>query len=125
MNNLRKMSSAKLASLIAEASEILAFRAGALNRSAPAVHGVAHRTELTAKPESVARPPEDDADFVLYIKNVVQTGGYVKVAERRRIAEIAREYPDWLRRQKLPADSGTRAWRNATQYQSARRAKER
>lgn len=81
----------------------------------------------SSPPQTVVinEPPDDDKDFVLYIKGVIQKGGYIKAGERRRVAEIAKSYPAWVRRQGLPDDSGTGAWNTARQFMGGGRAKER
>ena len=48
-----------------------------------------------------------------------------EAAERQRVAAIAGNYPEWVRQQGLPTDSGTGSWKAAQRYLGAARAKER
>lgn len=76
-------------------------------------------------PTEIRRPPEDDAAFILRIKSRVSQRGYIKAAERQRVATIATEFPQWVKRQGLPLDSGTGSWNKAREYLSTPMAKER
>ena len=70
-------------------------------------------------------PAEDDADFVLMIAARVKSGGYVKAAERQRVAEIAQEFGEWVKRQGLPTTHNSGDWRRKIESSSAPRLKER
>lgn len=76
-------------------------------------------------PPEIKRPTEDDAAFILRIKSRVSQRGYIKAAERQRVAAIAKEYPEWVKRQELPLDSGTGSWKKTGDYLSTPLAKER
>lgn len=69
-------------------------------------------------------PAEDDADFVLMIAARVKSGDYVKAGERERMAEIAQEFGEWVRRQGLPTTHNAGDWQRKIRAQSAPRAKE-
>ncbi|MDQ7989001.1 MAG: hypothetical protein REI09_05135 [Candidatus Dactylopiibacterium sp.] len=86
---------------------------------------VVKRVPAVERTVLVKEPGADDKDFVLTIKSLVQKGGYIKAAERRRVAEIAANYPEWVSRQQLPTDSGTGSWGKARSFHGIARAKER
>lgn len=112
-----KLSDIELVQLIQAASSELGARISTapIIKRAPAVERVV----------VIREPGRDDKDFVLMIKGVLQSGAYVKAGERQRVAEIASRYPEWVRRQGIPEDSGTGSWKAAQRYLSAARAKER
>lgn len=112
-----KLSDIELVQLIQSASEELGSRIS----TAPIVK----RVQAVERVVVVREPGLDDKDFVLMIKGLLKEGGYVKAGERRRVSAIAAKYPEWVRRQGLPEDSGTGSWKAAQQYFSAARAKER
>lgn len=114
--NLSKLSITELAELIREASLELASR-----MNEPEIQRIQADRPVVALRE----PPEDDKDFVLRTKAELQRGGYIRAAERQRVAAIAERYPDWVRRQGLPTEKGTGAWRDAAHRLSAPRARER
>lgn len=55
-------------------------------------------------------PPEDDADFVLMIARQIQSGGYVRASDRRRVAEIAQEFGPWVQKQGCPTTHNAGDW---------------
>ena len=118
--DLTALTAPQLAVLIVEAGALLAERLGG---GATAIASVSMPPKPRA-PELDA-PADDDKDFVLYVKSLVQRGQYIKADERTRVAEIALNHPAWVRRQGLPADGGTGSWRKAGQYMGGARAKER
>lgn len=84
------------------------------------------RTVQDARPvRTVRMPPKEDADFCLMIAARIRSGGYVKAAERERVAEIAQEFGEWVKRQGLPTTHNAGDWRRKIAEQSAPRAKER
>lgn len=117
MASIKEMSSAALAQLISAASAELARRADATLMAA-----------ATARPQDApalhvtVKPAEDDADFVLYVKSKLQSGGYITADERRRVAEIAKTHGAWVRRQGLPTEHNTGPWRKAAEYMARPRA---
>lgn len=62
---------------------------------------------------TLKEPPERDKEFVLSLKARLIRGQYIKAGEREAVAEIAEHYPQWVLRQGLPTEKGTRAWRDA------------
>lgn len=74
---------------------------------------------------TVRVPPEGDADFVRMIAQRVKAGGYVKAGERQRVADIAVEFGEWIRRQGLPTTHNAGDWGRKIAAQSAPRARER
>ena len=70
-------------------------------------------------------PPEDEKQFVLYVKGLVQKGDYISAAERGRVADIAVEYGPWVARQQLPTERGTGPWRKLAERSRVRPARER
>lgn len=111
--DLTALSNADLSQLIREASTLLSER---LTESS----NVAHRPAPIVSDE----PPADEKDFCLYIKSLLRSSQYVKAEERRRVAEIAEKYGQWVRRQGLPTQSNTGPWRAAGQFLARRRAPE-
>lgn len=84
------------------------------------------RTVQDARPvRTVRMPPEEDADFCLMIAARISSGGYVKAAERQRVAEIAHEFGEWVKRQGLPTTHNAGDWQRKTAMQSAPRVKAR
>lgn len=116
MAHIREMSSAALAQLISAASAELARRADASPLAA------IQQQAAPTPPKITDKPAEDDADFVLYVKSKLQSGGYITAEERRRVAEIAQTHGDWVRRQGLPTEHNTGPWRKAGEYLSRPRA---
>lgn len=114
--NLSKLSQQELVELIRKASDELAAR---LARP---------EFERIASPKAVIvmrEPPADEKEYCLMIKMLLRRGEYIRAEERRRVAEIARQYPEWVKRQGLPTESGTGAWRQAKEFHSTPRANER
>lgn len=68
-------------------------------------------------------PPAEDIDFALMIKARLKGGGYVKAHERERVAQIAQEFGEWVKRQGLPTTHNAGDWRRAGEGLSALRAK--
>lgn len=114
--NLSALSITELAELIRAASLELASR-----MSEPEIQRIQADRPVIALRE----PPEDDKDYVLMVKAALERGSYITAAERQRVATIAAQYPDWVRRQGLPTEKGTWAWRDAAHRLSAPRARER
>lgn len=113
---LNEISTAGLFKLLRDVSAELEAR-----MSAPVYHRV--RDVLPLKTLRV--PAEDDADFVLMIAARVRAGGYVKAGERQRVAEIAQEFGEWVKRQGLPTTHNAGDWQRKIVEQSASRARER
>lgn len=113
--NVSKLSDAELVDFIKKASEELSSR-----MATPEIN----RVQASRQVVTMREPPEDDKDFALMIKAEVQRGGYIKAAERERIADIAATFPEWIEHQKLPTGRGTGEWRKAAQRHTARRARE-
>lgn len=115
--NLSKLSDADLAQLIAAAGAELSRRLTEEDRI----------VRRPTAPETVVvdEPPIDEKDFVLYVKGLMRSGSYIKSEERRRVTEIAAQYPTWVRMQGVPTTSGAGEWKKATAFSSARRAQER
>lgn len=70
-------------------------------------------------------PDTEDADFCLMIAARIRSGGYVKAGERERVAEIAQNFPLWVKRQGMPTTHNAGDWRRSTERASLPRAKER
>lgn len=114
--NLSQLSRQQLVELIQKASAELAQR-----MSDPSIERVKH-----AEPVRILRePPEDDKDFLMAIKGCLLQGQYATAAERHRVAEIAGEYPEWVKQQRMPTVSNAGEWRRAAASMTMRRAKER
>ncbi|HUD43549.1 MAG TPA: hypothetical protein VMR06_16290 [Dokdonella sp.] len=114
--NLSIMSVQQLVDVIREASAELSSRL-----ADPVVDRV-----RAARPNVVVREPsEDDKDFALRIKAIVASGGYVSAEDRDRIAALAAEFGPWIKRQGLPTERGTGAWRKLAQSRRIKPAKER
>lgn len=67
---------------------------------------------------TLKEPPEQDKEFVLSLKTRLMQGQYVKAGERAAVAEIAEHYPQWVLRQGLPTEKGTKVWRDAADRHS-------
>ena len=113
---LNELSTQGLVQLIADASKELQSRL-----SAP----IDVRLHDGRPVRALRVPPEDDADFVLMIAARVRARGYVKAGERQRVAEIAQEFGEWVKRQGLPTTHNAGDWQRKIAEQSAPRAKER
>ena len=105
--NLSTMNDAELIELIQKASAELAERA-----ARPEVKRIAAPIQAIIMRE----PPEHQKEFCLRIKTMLTKGAYIKASERQQVAEIAEAYGEWVRRQGLPTEKGTKAWREAKQY---------
>lgn len=105
--NLTDLSDEDLSTLIIEAMEEWASRQGAMPRT------IVSRRPTVTHQVTIDEPPHEDKEFALYVKSMLVAGEYIKAGERQRVAEIAEQYPDWVRRQQLPTEKGTAAWRNA------------
>ncbi len=113
---LKEISTAGLFKLLRDVSAELEAR-----MSAP-VH---HRVKDVLPVRTLRVPSEDDADFVLMIAARVKSGGYVKAGERERVAEIAQEFGEWVKRQGLPTTHNAGDWKRKIESSSAPRLKER
>ena len=69
-------------------------------------------------------PSEEDADFVLMIAARIRARGYVRAAERERVAQIAQEYGEWVKRQGLPTSHNAGDWKRRIEIYSAPKARE-
>lgn len=74
---------------------------------------------------AVRMPQESDADFVLMVAKKLKSGAYVKAGERQRVAEIAREHGEWVKRQGCPTTHNAGDWQRQGSYASAPREKAR
>ncbi|HCL24276.1 MAG TPA: hypothetical protein DHW46_11895 [Halomonas sp.] len=112
--NLSTMNDAELIDLIQKASAELAERA-----ARPEIKRVAAPKQMIIMRE----PPEHQKEFCLRIKTMLTKGAYIKASERQQVAEIAESYGEWVKRQGLPTEKGTRVWnqakQNATLYKPA------
>ena len=104
---LSTMNNAELIELIQKASAELADRA-----ARPEVKRIAAPKQTIIMRE----PPEHQKEFCLRIKTMLSHGAYIKASERQQVAEIAETYGEWVNRQGLPTEKGTKAWREAKQY---------
>lgn len=104
--NLSTLNDAELVELIHKASAELADR-----MAAPEVKRVPAPRQMIVMRE----PPEHQKEFCLRIKTMLQQGAYINASERRQIAELAEDYREWIERQGLPTEKGTKAWREAKQ----------
>lgn len=86
---------------------------------------IVRRVPAERRVVTVREPDGDDKDFVLMIKAMLKSGGYIKADERRRVAEIATRFPEWARMQQVPSESGAGAWSKARAMHSMPRANER
>lgn len=114
--NLSQLSQQELVELIQKASAELASRL-----AQPEIERIKHPRPVIAMRE----PPEEDKDFVLAMKHLLSKGRYAKAAERERVAEIAREYPEWVAQQRMPKSSSAGEWRRVSEFYALGRAKER
>lgn len=105
--NLSTMNDAELIDLIQKASAELAERA-----ARPEVKRIAAPKQTIIMRE----PPPHQKEFCLRIKTMLGHGVYINASERQQVAEIAETYGEWVRRQGLPTEKGTKAWREAKQY---------
>lgn len=112
-----KLSDNELLSLIREAVAELETRV-----SMPRVERVPARDRPVI---ALREPPDHEKDFCLMVKTRLRRGEYIKADERRQVAEMAAQYPEWVKRQGLPTESGTGAWRRAKEFHSIPRADER
>jgi hypothetical protein len=115
--DLEKLSAHELALLIKSASAELESR---LNQTP-----VVQRIPAIKKVVTLREPPEYQKDFVLMIKAALQKNTYATADERRRVAAIAAEYPEWIKRQGLPTTHNAGDWNRMRQQHSATRARER
>ncbi len=72
--------------------------------------------------QAVRVPGQVDVDFVLMIAARVRAGGYVKAAERERVAQLAQDFGPWIERQGLPTTQNAGDWRRKINFASAPRA---
>lgn len=114
--NLSKLSAVQLAQLISDASAELSARL-----AAPGVQRVKPERAVVVLRE----PAEEDKDFVLRLKTTVMSGGYVSASDRQRIADLAVEFGPWIKRQGLPTERGTWAWRKLAENARISPAKDR
>ena len=105
--NLSTMNDAELIELIQKASAELADRA-----ARPEVK----RIDAPKQTIIMREPPEHQKEFCLRIKTMLGHGVYINAFERQRVAEIAETYGEWVKRQGLPTEKGTKVWREAKQY---------
>lgn len=111
----------ELVRLIQAASTELARRIAPSVAQEPATNA----TVRALSKQEIALPSPDDREFCLYVKQKLQSGGYVTADERMRVAEIALKHPSWVRRQGLPTEHNTGPWRKAGQFLSVKRSTER
>jgi hypothetical protein len=110
--DLDGLTNAELAQIARDATALLALRLGG---SASTPHEPSR-----APADKDFRPVQADCNFVLYVKSRMKRGEYITASERQRIAEIAAQHEDWVRRQGLPIVSNTAPWRNATKFLATR-----
>lgn len=115
--DLETLSTHELARLIKSASAELESR---LN-----TEPVVQRVPAPALVVILREPPAEEKDFVLMVKAATKQGQYATADERRRVAEIAEKFPEWVARQGLPTTHNNGDWRKSQQRLSAPRAKER
>ena len=84
-------------------------------------------TQQVPKPKlpEVDAPDEDDQEFILRLKTKALRGEYISASERNRVADISENYSAWVRRQGLPTERGTGAWRKLAAYARTPAAKPR
>ena len=115
MRKAAEMSNDELLRAIQLASAELAKRAqGAATQQAPKL-----------KLPEVDAPDEDDQEFILRLKTKALRGEYISASERNRVADISENYSAWVRRQGLPTERGTGAWRKLAAYARTPAAKPR
>lgn len=114
--NLSKLSDMDLIDLIKKASAELSDR-----MNAPTIERVPSPCNVVV----VREPNDDQKDVVLAIKARLQRGEYITASDRRDVAAITSEFPEWARLQRMPTEHGTWAWRKAKEFHSLARAKER
>lgn len=105
--NLSRYNDKELIELIQAASAELAERA-----AQPEVKRVAAPKQMIIMRE----PPEHQKEFCLRIKTMLSTGAYITASDRQEVAAIAETYSEWVNRQGLPTEKGTKVWREAKQY---------
>ncbi len=110
--NLSELSDFDLATLIRSAAAELQSRLSQ--------EPIVTRVPAAERVVTVREPSESDKTYVLMLKSVLQRGGYVKAAERQRVATIAQQFPEWVRLQQLPTESGTAVWREAARFHSSK-----
>lgn len=113
--NLSTLNDAELVELIRKASAELAVR-----MSKPDVERIPAPRETIIMRE----PPASDKEFCLRIKTMLEKNLYISASERHQVAELAGTYGEWIKRQGLPTEKGTKVWRiaqqNASRYKPAR-----
>lgn len=117
--NVSNMSNETLLALIHAASSELADRL-----AEPAVVRV-QDTRPSRDTVVLRVPSDDDKDFILRLKSNVSSGAYATAAERSRVAALAEKYGAWIKRQGLPTDMGTWAWRKLAEQSRVKPATER
>ena len=124
--HISTMTDAELRNLISKAAAELQRRAGVTpEHSAMDAMVKALAPKKSASEPAIERPSAADADFAMYVKRQMKSGGYLKASERARIAEIAVTHGPWIEAQGLPTTSSAGEWRRQTKYSSAPRARER
>lgn len=73
----------------------------------------------------VREPTAGQKEVCLQVAQALRSGGYITADERRQVAAVANEFPQWVRLQGLPLDSGTGSWRKAAEKYRIGSAKER
>ncbi|WP_447556408.1 hypothetical protein [Vreelandella sp. EE22] len=113
--NIAELGDAQLIDLIQKASAELAER-----MATPHVERVSAPRETIILRE----PPAETKAFCLRLKTMLERGRYISASERAQVAKLAEEYGEWIARQGLPKEKGTKAWReakeNATIFKPAR-----
>ena len=81
---------------------------------------------LAVEPVVVVREPTaGQKEMCLQVAQALRSGGYITADERRQVAAVASELPQWVQLQGLPLDSGTGSWRKAAEKYRIGSAKER
>lgn len=89
-----------------------------------------HRTVVNRNPAmqpkvvTIDEPAQRDKDFVLHVKAKAASGELIRAAERRGVASIAENFPEWVIRQGLPTEGGTSAWRDIQHQMKIGQARE-
>lgn len=86
---------------------------------------IEHRIAQEQPVVIVREPCEADKQHCLHVAQMLRSRGYIKAEDRRRVAEIAQEFGDWVIKQGLPTDGGTGSWRKAAEKYSIGFARER
>ncbi len=113
--NLGELTTLQLAELIRAASAEIASRL-----AEPAIQRIQTERAVIA----MRVPSDEDRDFLLRLRTAVEQGSYVTADERNRVAELAVEFGPWIKRQGLPTDRGTGAWRKLKEASRIKPARE-